>query len=165
MLLVVPFLRSDYVCHKFIILGATLAAVFVFAMMANPVFAAGDPKKITSATADGDTITITTAGKAGAVVPDPDKIFGYVAITDAGAFIVASHNGIDDDDATGDHDWHSHSFTLDENGCVATIDSTGTATISGNTITISGTGASTVDNAFFVMLKISDAGICVQKVF
>ena len=148
-----------------LLLGISLAAVFVFAMMANPAFAGGDPKKITSATADGDTITITTAGKAATTVPDADKIFGYVAITDVGAFIVASHLGIDDDDATGDNDWHSHSFTLDENGCVATIDSAGTATISGNTITIDGTGASSVNNAFFAMLKISDAGICVHKVF
>ena len=111
------------------------------------------------------TITITTAGKAGINVPDDDKIFGYVVSTNAGLFIVASHLGIDDDDATGDNDWHSHSFTLDDDGCIATIDSAGTATLSGNTITIEGTDATSVDSGFFVMLKITEDSICVHKVF
>jgi len=144
--------------------GASFAVLFVFAMMTNPVFAAGDPKEITNATADGDTVTITTAGKAGINVPDPDKIFGYVVITDNGAFIVATHLGIDDDDATSDHEWHSHSFELTD-GCVSAIDGAGVASISGNTITITGTGASSVTDAFFVTLKINpDDSICVHKV-
>ena len=147
------------------LLGTSFALLFVFAMMSNPVFAAGDPKQITGASVSEGTITITTAGKAGINVPDDDKIFGYVVSTNAGLFIVASHLGIDDDDATGDNDWHSHSFTLDDDGCIATIDSAGTATLSGNTITIEGTDATSVDSGFFVMLKITEDSICVHKVF
>ena len=149
------------------VLGISLAAVFVFAMMANPVFASNDPKKIVSATASAGTITIVADGTVGQVVPkSPNKIAAYVAITDAGVFAITAHFGVDDD-ATGDHDWHSHGFTLDANSCIATINSVGVASVSGDTITVTGTGANAVTAAFFAFLKINpvDGSICVHQVF
>jgi len=153
---------------KTVFLAATLATVFVFAMMTNPVFASNDPKKIVSASASAGTITIVADGTVGQVIPkSPNKIAAYVAITDAGAFAVAAHFGIDDDDATNDHEWHSHGFTLDANNCIATINYVGAASVSGDTITVTGTGATTVSSAFFAFLKISpvDGSICVHRVF
>ena len=153
--------------NKTAFLGATIAAVFVFAMITNPVFASEDPKKV-SASVSGGVITITAEGDIDTVgTQSPKFISVYVVDTDAGLFAIAAHFNIDDDDATSDHEWHSHGFTLDSDGCIATINSDGTVTnAKGNTITVAGTGATAINGAFFALLKINnDGSICVHKIF
>jgi len=156
-----------FLMTKTILLGATLAAVFVFAMITNSVFASEDPKKV-SASVSGGIITITAEGDIDTVgTQSPKLISAYVVATDVGLFAITAHFGVDDDDATGDHDWHSHGFTLDSDFCIATIDSDGTVTSAkGNTITVAGTGATVINGAFFALLKINnDGSICVHKIF
>jgi len=152
--------------NKTVFLGAILAAVFVFAMITNPVFASEDPKKV-SASVSGGVITITAEGDIDTVgTKSPKFISAYVVDTDAGLFAITAHFGVDDDDATGDHDWHSHGFTLLD-GCINTINADGTVTSAkGNTITVAGTGATAINGAFFALLKINnDGSICVHKIF
>ena len=151
---------------KTILLGAAIAAVFVFAMITNPVFASEDPKKV-SASISGGIITITAEGDIDSVgTQSPKFISAYVVDTDAGLFAITAHFGVDDDDATSDQEWHSHNFTLDA-GCIDTIGALGTVTSAkGNTITVAGTGATAINGAFFALLKINqDGSICVHKIF
>lgn len=149
------------------ILGTSFAVLFVFAMMSNPIFASEDPKKVTAAISAG-VITITTEGDIDSVgTQSPKFISAYVVDTDAGLFAVTGHFGVDDDDATSDHEWHSHNFTLDGAFCIATIGAVGEVTFAkGTTIILEDTGATVVNGAFFALLKINnDGSICVHKIF
>ncbi len=148
------------------ILAASLAAIFAISMMANNVYAA-NPLHVTSGTVAGGNIVLTTDGQAGVAVPDePDTIFAYVAVTDNGIFAATSHFGSDNPPVNSPPlVWHTHKVTLDSNGCVTSLTTVGAVTFSGNNVVISGTGATSVTGALGAMLKISDAGVCVKKVF
>jgi hypothetical protein len=109
---------------------------------------------------------LKVAGKAGGTRPtDPNTIYAYVFVTDQGLFAVASHEVEDSTEVTNDLEWHAHKVTLDENNCISGIEETGDARLHGNKVEVRNTGATSVSSVLTVQLNISDAGICVTRVF
>ena len=147
------------------ILAISLAAVFVVSMIMTPAEAANPMHVKDFAYDSGDLVLTTQNNHAGSMIPDEtNTIFAYVAFTSDGIFAATSHFGTDNDPVNSPPlEWHTHKVTLDSNNCVTALETVGTVSFNGNTVTISGTGASDILGATGAMLKISDAGVCVKK--
>ena len=111
---------------------------------------------------------LTVKGTAGGTVPDETgDIYAYVFLTDAGAYAVTSHPGIEDStEVEDDEEWHAHKVTLDEDKCVTDIEEDGNAALDGSTVTVEDTDADSVDSVLTAVLSAEKkGGICVVKVF
>jgi hypothetical protein len=108
------------------------------------------------------------AGTAGAIKPPAGstQIYGYVFMTDTGTWAVVSHNGVDSSAQTGPSDerYHSHRVTLDANNCITKLEDLGHAVLSGNQVSVSGTGAMAIGKVLTVILDHTAKGICVTQV-
>lgn len=118
----------------------------------------------------GPTPFITVAGEAGGTTPGQGStnIYAYVFVTNKGIFAVASHSFIDSGEQTPpppDLIWHAHKVTLDGSGCITSITDDGEASLSGNTVSLTGTQANKVDAVLTAKLTVSEAGVCVDEVF
>ena len=159
------------------ILGIAIGAIFVFAMMSNPVFAAigkdsqgdvtnGDPNFDIKKFGMSNVPYVDVYGKAGGTtVNDGDTIYAYVFVTDAGIFAVTSHGGIEDSTEVGDDEqFHGHLVTLDANNCLTGVFENGVAALQNKRVSILGTGATTVLAILTAQLNLSASG-CVTAVF
>jgi len=110
---------------------------------------------------------IRVSGDAGGTTSDTEGIiFAYVFFTDAGIYAVTSHGGIEDStEVDDDEQYHAHLVTLDENNCVTSIEEDGNAVLHNKRVTVTGTGATEVNQVLTVELTASDDGICVTEVF
>jgi hypothetical protein len=151
--------------------GAAATALAIISVMglltAAPVFAASPDFRITDFAETG-TPSLTVEGTAGGTVPtETGDIYAYVFVTDAGIFAVTSHPGIEDSTEVGDDvNWHAHQVTLDSNNCVTSINDNGIAVLSGDTVSVTGTSATSTSQVLTVVLSVNDEGdICVKHVF
>jgi len=154
------------------ILGTALAVVWVFAMMTNPVLAV--PPQLTIASVmhnPGTGCTITLNGPPGTAQKGHDIIV-YVCLSvplgssPQTAWLAAIHPTFNDDPAEqtpGMKKIHGHSVMLDAANCVVGIGTGPSATVSGNTVTITFGMPSTV--AAVVGYDITGAGICPTTVY
>lgn len=159
-----------------------LAATLVLSLALTPAFAAVTKDPSGDATNGNPDFDIKKFGfsnspyidvygtGAGTTVNDGDTILAYVFVTDAGAFAVTSHGGIEDSTEVGDDtEFHGHLVTLgDVNGstCVVGIAETGDAAFHNKRVSITGTGATTIAGALTASLSASTPnGICVTAVF
>jgi nitrite reductase (NO-forming) len=118
----------------------------------------------------GDKIWMSVNGVAGGTTPTSmSDIYAYVFVTDKGIYAVTSHGAEDSPQVQNDLIWHTHKVELDSNSCISKIESTadvaGTAMVSGNTVAINGSGASSIDQTMAVKLTIGDKNICVSGAF
>jgi hypothetical protein len=109
---------------------------------------------------------MTVRGTAGGTVPDDaTDVYAYVWVTDAGAIGVTSHAAEDSDDVGTDLEWHAHYLTLD-GSCVIGEEDAGVPVMSGNTITLSGTTATSTSGALAAVASFDEElDLCVKKVF
>jgi hypothetical protein len=112
---------------------------------------------------------LKVAGRAGNTIPDePNEIFAYVFVTDAGIFAVASHEFIDDDEQTPPPpapEWHGHKVTLDANNCITSITEQGSASLDNKHVSVTGTGATSVSTVLTARLVAANGQVCVTDVF
>lgn len=160
-----------------------IAATLVLSMAITPAFGAvakdpsgdvtnGNPDfdiKKYGMTGNGPYIDVYGTG-AGTTVNDGDTILAYVFVTDAGAFAVTSHGGIEDStEVDDDTEFHGHLVTLgqvSDDTCVVGIAETGDAAFHNKRVAITGTGATTITGALTASLSAStENGICVTTVF
>ncbi|MGQ0798072.1 MAG: hypothetical protein ACT4OI_09475 [Methanobacteriota archaeon] len=153
--------------------GFVLGSVVVFLLVlsiAGPVSAGGKHApsfQITSFGMSGGNPSLTVQGVAGATIPNAvGDIYAYAFVTAAGIFAVTSHPGIEDSTEVGDDViWHAHQATLDGT-CVTSINDNGVASLSGNTVVVTGTGASSVSAVLTAVLSVNDeGGVCLRHVF
>ena len=112
---------------------------------------------------------LTVKGTAGGTVPDETgDIYAYVFVTDAGAYAVTSHPGIEDSsEVEDDEEWHAHKVTLNDDSCITgDIEEDGNAALDGSTVTVEDTDADSVASVLTAVLSAEKkGGICVVKVF
>jgi hypothetical protein len=147
-----------------ILAGTVLVTTLM--MMAPSVYAASPDFTIeTFGIVDGNP-SLTVKGTAGGTTPDkPDEIFAYVFFTNKGIFAVTSHESEDSNEVENDIEWHAHKVQLDDNNCVTSLKEQGKAVVDGNTVSVEGTGASTVDKVLTALLVAEGDNVCVEKVF
>lgn len=95
-------------------------------------------------------------------------IYAYVFVTDAGAYAVTSHPGIEDSsEVEDDEEWHAHKVTLNDDSCITgDIEEDGNAALDGSTVTVEDTDADSVASVLTAVLSAEKkGGICVVKVF
>lgn len=163
---------------------AALAAVLVLSITMTPALAAVAKDPFGDATNenpdfdikkfglndDGDPYIDVYGTGAGTTVNNGDTIYAYVFVTDAGAFAVTSHGGIEDSTEVGDDtEFHGHLVTLgnvNDDTCVVGISETGDAAFHNARVSITGTGATSIAGALTASLSASTPnGICVTAVF
>lgn len=111
---------------------------------------------------------LTVYGKAGITKPSQEGVFyAYVFNTDAGTYVVASHEIQDEHSGEGDGalDWHGHKVTLDSNNCIASISDEGKAVMKKGNVGIINTDALSVRSVLTAQLDEGSGGICVTSVF
>jgi len=127
------------------ILGVSLGAVFVFAMITNPAFAVPPQLVISSVTHTfGTGCTITVGAPPGTATKGHDVLV-YACLTVAPGtaqtvWLAAIYPSFNDDPAEqtpGNKKIHGHVATIDASSCVLTLAQTPSASVSGNTVTIS----------------------------
>ena len=153
------------------IFAATLATVFVFAMMTNPVFAVSPSLTITSV----GSFTMTTGGKPGTAM-DGHKVIVYAFFTSTAggaansfvAYVAAVHPSFNDDpteQTPGNKRIHAHYLELDNTSlCVVGITPAPTLTISGNSISISG-ATGTITHWVIAGYDVTGGGLCPTQVY
>ena len=91
---------------------------------------------------------LKVTGKAGGTTPSSPSqsslVYAYVFVTNAGIYAVTSHQAEDSGQVGNDLEWHSHLVTLDGSGCVTGISDAGVTKLSGEKVTVLGTGATDV---------------------
>lgn len=123
-------------------LGVTVAAVFAFAMMSNPVFAASSNLRIASV----DGFSMTVVGPNPGVVEENHDIVVYAFFTSKGAsnnsfvaYVAATHGTFNDDPEQDDdiRALHAHKVTLDKDSlCVTSLSPSPDVAVDGSTISI-----------------------------
>jgi len=157
---------------KRVVLSVTLAAVFAFAMMTNPVFAVSKSLTITSVGG----FSMTAGGKPGTATEGHDVIvYAFFTSTAGGAptsfvaYVAAVHPSFNDDPSEqtpGNKKIHAHYLELDTTSlCVEGIANGPTVTISGNTVTISGTAGEAVTNWVIAGYDVTADGLCPTEVY
>ena len=126
-------------------MGTALALVWVFAMMTNPVFAVPPQLVISSVSHTFLTgCTITVNGPPATATKGHDVLV-YACLTVAPGtaqtvWLAAIHPSFNDDAAEqtpGNKKIHGHVATIDAGSCVLTLGNAPSASVSGNTVTIS----------------------------
>ena len=155
------------------ILVIAFAAVFVFVMMTNPVFAVSKSLSLPSA---GPGFTMTAGGKPGTAT-EGHYIIVYAFFTSTAgsalnsfvAYVAAVHPSFNDDPSEqtpGNKKIHAHYLELDNNTlCVVGIANAPTVTISGNSISIGGTAGETVVNWVIAGYDVTAGGLCPTEVY
>ncbi|MFB5611576.1 MAG: hypothetical protein ACE5RT_07205 [Nitrosopumilaceae archaeon] len=159
------------------ILGVTLAAVFAFAMMTNPVFAISPSLLIAfvGTTTAPDTCFITAGGTPGTATNGHDVLVYVCATAPLGTagnkvFLGAIHPSFNDDpeQAKGNKVIHTHEGELFADNCVDTsklVDNpNGVASVSGNTITIPTDGSAIAVHGI-VGYDFGPGGLCPTAVY
>jgi hypothetical protein len=155
-----------------VLLGTAFTAVFVFAMMTNPVFAVS--KAFTIDDASG--FTISTVGNIGTAT-EGHAVVVYAAVTSnigpQGGTIVdiaAVHPSFNDDpveQAPGNKKIHAHEVELDANLCVIDINNGPSLDIAKKSVTITGSANSVNDIVAHAILgyDVTDNGLCPTEVY
>lgn len=159
------------------ILGASFAAVFVFAMMTNPVFAVSPNLSIASA----DGYDLTVAGKSPGHGVKGHLIVVYAFFTDAQApgvgqensfiaEVAAYHPQFDDDSEQSPAKpvLHAHELYLDKGTlCVTGLDVAAdpTVTVSGSTVSVPQSNGGDVTAHVIAGYDFTDDGLCPTEVF
>ena len=166
--------------NKSVFLGTAILAALVISITMTPAMAAisKDPAgDATNGNSDFDIKKfgidndgnpyIDVYGKAGGTtVNDGNTILAYVFVTDAGAFAVTSHGGIEDsDEVDDDEEFHGHLVALSSAGCVVGITDDGDAQLNNKRVSITNTGATALNGVLTAQLNVIPAGICVTSVF
>lgn len=157
--------------NKKVLLGTTFAAVFVFAMIANPVFAVSKAFQIDSA----DGFTMNTVGNIGtATEGHAIVVYAFVtsSVTDAGnvvAYVAAVHPSFNDDDeqTPGNKQIHAHQVGLNPDSlCVEEINGNPSLNISKKSVTITNTddGDDVIAHAI-VGYDVTEDGICPTELY
>lgn len=155
--------------NKTILLGATLSAVFVFAMMTTPVFAVSKAYTIDSA----DGFTLSTVGNLGTAT-EGHAIIVYAFVTDATTddgnrvvYVAAVHPSFNDDDeqTPGNKQIHAHQVGLDANLCVAEINGDPSLDKSKKSVTITETEGENVVAHAIIGYDVTDDGLCPTEVY
>ncbi len=127
---------------KSVLLGATVSAVFVFAMMTNPVFAVSSNLKIASV----DEFSMTVKGGHPGTNEDGHAIVVYGFFTDTNApkksfvaYVAATHSSFDDDPEQADNirALHAHKLHLNKDTlCITALFESPDVSVDGSTISI-----------------------------
>jgi hypothetical protein len=150
------------------ILAIPLAAVLAVSMIVTPAAYAEQWKDfdITDFGINGDgDLFITVAGTAGGTTPnDLEDVYAYLWVTNVGIVAVTSHIAEDSGDVGDDLEWHAHILSVSD-GCVTGETDAGVPVMDGDTITLSGTGATSVDGAASVQAVFNDdfTSLCVKR--
>ena len=119
-----------------VILGTTLAALFAVGMFSAVYAVNAGQFEITSASTDGETLTMTVAEKIKQIpANDADDLitfYGWVTVTSDGLVVdaITIHHGVNDHQAFGKtaqsspvQSYHPHVVTFDANNCIVGLDS------------------------------------------
>ena len=159
------------------ILGVSFAAVFVFAMMANPVFAVSPNLKIEST----DGYSMTVVGNSPGHGVKGHLVVVYAFLTDAQApgegqensfiaEVAAYHPQFDDDSEQTPIKpvIHAHELYLDKDTlCVTGLDveADPEVTVDGSTVTVPQSNGGNIDNYAIAGYDFTDDGLCPTEIF
>jgi hypothetical protein len=151
------------------ILAGTVLVATLMMITASSVHAASPDFRIKNFGIDNDgNPFLTVQGTAGGTIPDQKgDIYAYVFFTDDGIYAVTSHPGIEDSsEVQDDADWHAHKVKLDDKNCVTSLKEDGEAALDGDTVSVKGTDATSVDKVLTAVLSAEKkGGVCVAHVF
>ena len=157
--------------NKKLLLGTTFAAVFVFAMMANPVFAVSKAFQIDEA----DGFTMSTVGNIGTATEGHDVVV-YAFITDKFGddgqivYVAAVHPSFNDDpdeQTPGNKMIHAHQVELDGDLCVVAINNDPSLDKSKKSVTITDTEHTDGDVVAHAIVgyDVTENGLCPTELY